>query len=130
MATPKSTPNARPRKTAKTAPEPMVSTTARKAAQSAGRVLRDNAIPIAGAVAAGAAAAAALFFTRHDADAPADGHPAPDLETATHPGADDRAPPHFRPDMDSALKAGDRAALEPALAGVRPEQTPMDRLGG
>lgn len=77
--------------------------------------LRRNALPIAGAVAAGAAAAAAIFFTRRDPDAPAAGHPAPDLERDSHPGPDDRAAPHFRPDMDAPMTAADRAALAPAL---------------
>lgn len=76
--------------------------------------LRRNAFPIAGAIAAGAAAAAAIFFTRRDPDAPAAGHPAPDLEGDTHPGPDDRAAPHFRPDMDAKLTSADRAALAPA----------------
>ncbi|QDX25696.1 hypothetical protein FPZ54_06455 [Sphingomonas suaedae] len=77
--------------------------------------LRRNAWPLAGALAAGAAAAAAIFFTRRDADAPASGHPAPDLERDDHPGPDDRAAPHFRPDMDAEMTAADRAALAPAL---------------
>ncbi|MEG3179563.1 hypothetical protein [Sphingomonas sp. LT1P40] len=78
-------------------------------------VIRRNAVPLAGAVIAGAAAAAALFFTRVSSDLP-EGHAAPDLETGEHPGAQDRADPHFRPDMDAPLTAEDRAALAPALA--------------
>lgn len=78
-------------------------------------MLRRNTLPIAGAIAAGAAAAAAIFFTRRDPDAPAAGHPAPDLEGDTHPGPDDRADPHFRPDMDAKMTSADRAALAPAL---------------
>lgn len=78
--------------------------------------LRRNALPLAGALAgAAAAAAAAIFFTRRDGDAPAQGHPVPDLERADHPGPNDRADPHFRPDMDAPLSAEDKAALAPAL---------------
>lgn len=81
-----------------------------------GETLRRNALPLAGALAGAAAAtAAAIFFTRRDPDAPADGHPAPDLERADHPGPEDRADPHFRPDMDAPLTAEDKAALAPAL---------------
>lgn len=85
------------------------------AGASAIATLRRNALPIAGAIAAGAAAAAAIFFTRRDPDAPAAGHPAPDLERDSHPGPDARAAPHFRPDMDAPMTAADRAALAPAL---------------
>lgn len=77
--------------------------------------LRRNVLPIAGALAAGAATAAALFFTRRG-NVLAEGHAAPDLETGAHPGPDDRAAPHFRPDMDAPMSAADRAALAPALA--------------
>jgi hypothetical protein len=78
--------------------------------------LRRNALPLAGALAGAAAAtAAAIFFTRRDPDAPAEGHPVPDLERADHPGPNDRADPHFRPDMDAPLSDEDRKALAPAL---------------
>ncbi len=77
--------------------------------------LRRNVFPIAGALAAGAATAAALFFTRRS-NVLAEGHPAPDLETGAHPGPDDRAAPHFRPNMDAPMSGADRAALAPALA--------------
>jgi hypothetical protein len=90
-----------------------------KTASSASAVadtLRRNALPLAGAIAGAAAAtAAAIFFTRRDPDAPAQGHPVPDLERADHPGPEDRAEPHFRPDMDAPLTEADRAALAPAL---------------
>lgn len=105
------------RATAKRAParkKAATATTEAKPSAVAG-ALRRNAFPIAGALAAGAAAAAAIFFTRRDADAPASGHPAPDLERDEHPGPDDRADPHFRPDMDAEMTAEDRAALAPAL---------------
>jgi hypothetical protein len=109
--------------TAKTAPR---KTTARKsparakaaqggATTAALATLRRNVFPIAGALAAGAATAAALFFTRRS-NVLAEGHAAPDLEGDAHPGADDRAAPHFRPDMDAPMNAADRAALAPALA--------------
>lgn len=84
-------------------------------ASTALATLRRNALPIAGALAAGAATAAALFFTRRS-NGLAEGHAAPDLETGAHPGPDDRAAPHFRPDMDAPMSAADRAALAPALA--------------
>ncbi|ODP39459.1 hypothetical protein [Sphingomonas turrisvirgatae] len=94
--------------------------TTRKSKSTAGGgvadTLRRNALPLAGALAGAAAAtAAAIFFTRRDPDAPADGHPAPDLERADHPGPEDRADPHFRPNMDAPLTAEDKAALAPAL---------------
>lgn len=77
--------------------------------------LRRNALPLAGALAGAAAAtAAAIFFTR-GSNAPAEGHPVPDLERDEHPGPNDRADPHFRPDMDAPLTDQDRAALAPAL---------------
>ena len=92
------------------------STKHQDAAPAAGGVadaLRRNALPLAGALAGAAAAtAAAIFFTRRDAAA--EGHAAPDLEGGSHPGPDDRADPHFRPDMDAPLTAEDRAALAPA----------------
>ena len=84
-------------------------------ASTALATLRRNALPIAGALAAGAATAAALFFTRRR-NVLAEGRAAPDLETGVHPGPDDRAAPHFRPDMDAPMSAADRAALAPALA--------------
>lgn len=84
------------------------------AATAALATLRRNVFPIAGALAAGAATAAALFFTRRS-NVLAEGHPAPDLEGDAHPGPDDRAAPHFRPDMDAPMSAADRAALAPAL---------------
>ena len=74
--------------------------------------LRRNALPLAGALAGAAAAtAAAIFFTRRETE----GHPVPDLERADHPGPEDRADPHFRPDMSAPLTDADRAALAPAL---------------
>ncbi|MDK2769363.1 MAG: hypothetical protein KYX69_16790 [Sphingomonas sp.] len=84
--------------------------------------LRRNVFPIAGALAAGAATAAALFFTRRS-NVLAEGHAAPDLETGAHPGPDDRAAPHFRPNMDAPMSGADRAALAPALANgdARPD---------
>jgi len=108
---------------AKTAPR---KTTARKSparAKAAQRstagtalaALRRNAFPFAGALVAGAATAAALFFTRRS-NVLAEGHAAPDLETGAHPGPEDRADPHFRPNMDAPMTAEDRAALAPALA--------------
>ncbi|MDR6853664.1 hypothetical protein J2Y54_003184 [Sphingomonas sp. BE123] len=121
-ATTKRTP-AKRAATAKTAPR---KATARKSpartkaaqastATTALAALRRNVLPIAGALAAGAATAAALFFTRR-ANVLAEGHAAPDLETGAHPGPDDRAAPHFRPDMDAPMSPADRAALAPALA--------------
>ncbi|WP_066664231.1 hypothetical protein [Sphingomonas sp. CCH9-H8] len=83
-------------------------------ASTALATLRRNAFPLAGALAAGAATAVALFFTRRP-NILADGHPAPELETGAHPGPDDRANAHFRPDMDAPMTAADRAALAPAL---------------
>lgn len=80
-------------------------------ASTALATLRRNAFPLAGALAAGAATAAALYFTRRS-NVLAEGHPAPDLETGAHPGPDDRADPH----MDAPMTANDRAALAPALA--------------
>ncbi len=63
--------------------------------EAATQALRRNALPLAGALAGAAAAtAAAIFFNRRDADAPAAGHPAPDLEGDDHPGPDARADPH------------------------------------
>jgi len=79
-----------------------------------GETVRRNAWPIAGAAVAGLAAAAALFLGRR-ANAPAAGHAAPDLERDEHPGAEDRADPHFRPDMDAPMSKADRDALAPAL---------------
>ncbi|MBA4763674.1 MAG: hypothetical protein B7Z07_00440 [Sphingomonadales bacterium 32-67-7] len=76
--------------------------------------MRRNAFPLAGAIAAGAATAAALFFTRRT-NVLAEGHPAPDLAGDAHPGPDDRADRHFRPDMDAPMTEADRAALAPAL---------------
>ncbi len=105
-------PKAAPKTAAKSAPR-----TVRPAAKSgaaAPGVIRRNAVPLAGALVAGAAAAAALFFTRTSGDLPA-GHAAPDLEGDEHPGAEDRADPHFRPDIDAPMTAEDRAALAPAL---------------
>lgn len=79
--------------------------------------LRRNALPLVGALIGGVAAAvAAIFLVRRNADAPAAGHPAPDLERNVHPGPLDRADPHFRPNMDAPMTADDRAALAPALA--------------
>lgn len=83
-------------------------------ASTAFATLRRNAFPLAGALAAGVATAAALFFTRRT-NVLAAGHPAPDLETGARPGPDDRADPHFRPNMDAPMAAEDRAALAPAL---------------
>ncbi|WP_439538631.1 hypothetical protein [Sphingomonas sp.] len=104
-----------PRKTA-----PRKSPARTKAAQASATTtalatLRRNVFPIAGALAAGAATAAALFFTRRS-NVLAEGHAAPDLETGAHPGPDDRAAPHFRPNMDAPMSGADRAALAPALA--------------
>lgn len=90
-------------------------TAPRGAARTALAALRRNAFPLAGALAAGVATAAALFFTRRT-NVLAAGHPAPDLETGAHPGPEDRADPHFRPNMDAPMTAEDRAALAPALA--------------
>lgn len=115
-----------PAKRAASAKTPQRKTTARKSpartkaaqgsvASTALATLRRNVFPIAGALAAGAATAAALFFTRRS-NVLAEGHPAPDLETGAHPGPEDRADPHFRPDMDAQMTAADRAALAPALA--------------
>lgn len=106
-----------PRKTsARKAPTRSKAAAARTVtASTALATLRRNVFPIAGALAAGAATAAALFFTRRS-NVLAAGHPAPDLETGAHPGPEDRADPHFRPDMDAPMTADDRAALAPALA--------------
>lgn len=78
------------------------------------QTLRRNALPLAGALAGAAAAtAAAIFFTRRDALP--EGHAVPELEGEAHPGPDDRADPHFRPDMDAPMSKADREALAPAL---------------
>lgn len=84
-----------------------------KNANSQSRLSR-NALPVAGALVGGVAAAvAALFLVRREGPSP--GHAAPDLEGDTHPGPDDRADPHFRPDMDAPLTVADREALTPPL---------------
>jgi hypothetical protein len=80
-----------------------------------GDTLRRNALPLAGAALGGIAAAALLFFNRRPNVLAASGHPAPDLERDDHPGLDDRADPHFRPDMDAPMSRADRDALVPAL---------------
>lgn len=70
------------------------------------------ALGIAGAVAAGAAAALKLgwldaWFTPREGDA------APDLAPDAPPPGTDRAPPAFRPDPGGAVDAADREALRP-----------------
>lgn len=91
-------------------------TTAKRADKGkAAGPLRRNALPLAGALVGGlAAAAAALFLSRRD-DGAAQGQRAADLEGDTHPGPDDRADPHFRPDMAAPMSAADREALTPPL---------------
>ncbi|WP_448659994.1 hypothetical protein ACPVPU_05660 [Sphingomonas sp. CJ99] len=88
-----------------------------------------GALPWIGAALAGVGAIAALLMlgrsSRFDPDAPAPGHPAPDLERADHPDGSDRADPHFRPDMDAPMSAADRAALAPALANPVPPAEPI-----
>lgn len=115
-----------PRKPAPRKAAPRKSTAARSASkqqQGAGRW------PWIGAALAGAGAVAALLMlgrsSRFDPDAPAPGHPAPDLERADHPDGSDRADPHFRPDMDAPMSAADRAALAPALANPVPPAEPI-----
>ncbi|MCA1197057.1 hypothetical protein K9B35_03680 [Sphingomonas sp. R647] len=116
-ATRATTKRAAPRKTpARKAPAKKAAAGAKGGATTAAlATLRRNAFPLAGAIAAGAATAAALFFKRRT-NVLAEGHPAPDLEGDTHPGADDRADPHFRPDMDAPMTAADRAALAPVTS--------------
>lgn len=115
-AKPATTKRAAPRKTpARKAPAKTAAASAKGGATNAAlATLRRNAFPLAGAIAAGAATAAALFFTRRP-NVLAEGHPALDLGGDTHPGPDDRADAHFRPDMDAPMTAADRAALAPAL---------------
>lgn len=119
-ASPKSKPaatkRAAPRKTpARKAPAKQAAADGKGGATTAAlATLRRNAFPLAGAIAAGAATAAALFFTRRT-NVLAEGHPAPDLAGDVHPGPDDRADRHFRPDMDAPMTEADRAALAPAL---------------
>ncbi|WBH15495.1 hypothetical protein [Sphingomonas radiodurans] len=68
---------------------------------------------VVGAVATGLASA--LHFGLFDRFVgPNDGHAAPDLEGDTHPGPDDRAVDHFRPDPTAPVSAADREALRPA----------------
>ena len=75
-------------------------------------------IAIGAATAIGAIAtgiASALHFGLFDRFlGPKDGHAAPDLEGDTHPGPNDRAPDHFRPDPTAPVSAEDREALRPA----------------
>lgn len=66
-----------------------------------------------GAIATGLASAIHFgLFDRFFADR--DGHKAPDLEGDTHPGPNDRAPDHFRPDPTAPVSAADRESLRPA----------------
>ena len=66
-----------------------------------------------GAIATGLASA--IHFGLFDRFfGPRDGHAAPDLEVDTHPGPNDRAPDHFRPDPTAPVSAADREALRPA----------------
>lgn len=68
-------------------------------------------------VLAGAAGIAAWTFAARRA--PADGHAAPDLAAdKPHPGPNDRAPEHFRPDPTAAVPPEDREALRPATGGA------------
>jgi hypothetical protein len=76
---------------------------------------RNAAFGAAAAIGLGAAAVGAAIryglldrFFPHD-----EGHEAPDLEGAEHPGPDDRAPPAFRPDPTATPTAAERDALRP-----------------
>jgi hypothetical protein len=77
---------------------------------------RNTAIAVAttlGAVATGLASA--LHFGLFDRFfGPSDGHAVPDLEGDKHPGPNDRAVEHFRPDPTAPVSAADREALRPA----------------
>lgn len=72
-------------------------------------------IAAAGGVLVGMAGIA--LWTRAARRAPADGHPAPDLDRdSPRPTAEDRAPEHFRPDPTAAVPPEDREALRPATS--------------
>jgi hypothetical protein len=92
-----------------------------KKRDSHGRYKADQnqrAVVIGAATAIGAIAtgvASAIHFGLFDRFfAPKDGHAVPDLEGDTHPGPNDRAPEHFRPDPTAPVSAADREALRPA----------------
>ncbi|WP_315761136.1 hypothetical protein [Sphingomonas sp. Y38-1Y] len=67
----------------------------------------------AGGVLAGAVGVA--LWSGLSRRSPADGHAAPDLAAdKPHPGPDDRAPEHFRPNPTATVPPEDREALRPA----------------
>ncbi|WP_295218563.1 hypothetical protein [uncultured Brevundimonas sp.] len=74
-----------------------------------------NLALMAAAIGVLAGAAGIAAWTLAARRAPADGHPAPDLDRAgPRPTAEDRAPEHFRPDPTAPVAAEDREALRPA----------------
>jgi hypothetical protein len=88
---------------------------------SSGRFKADHHqrnVAIGAATAIGAIAtglASAIHFGLFDRFfAPKDGHHAPELEGDHHPGPNERASEHFRPDPTAPVSAADREALRPA----------------
>lgn len=122
---PKATARSTPAKPARRAPA------ARKASpRSAKRSPARAASAALGIFSLGAAAVAigaALYGVARQLLDSREGHRAPDLAPGEpHPGPEDRAPVHFRPDPTAPVAAADREALRPAL--IRDEQARPDTV--
>lgn len=84
---------------------------------------RNRAGVAIGALLLGGVAAGAGYLIKR-LRKPGDGHAVPDLaEGAPRPGADDRAPVAFRPDMHATPTAAEREAMRPVTLAPEPLTT-------